>query len=132
MKKVEELSFPDGILYYKEHTWAKKEGGLIRVGITDYAQDQLGDIIFIELPVIGDEFATGNEFGSAESPKTVSSLYMPVGGIIESVNNKLEGSPDLVNSDPYGAGWMIMVKPYDLSKLAGLLSSDGYVSFLKE
>ncbi len=132
LKNVEELFFPDGILYHKEHAWAKKEGDLIRVGITDFAQDQLGDIIFIELPAIGDEFDGDDEFGSAESAKTVSSLYMPVGGKIESVNHDLEGSPGLVNSDPYGAGWMIMLKPYDLSELECLLSRDEYVSLLKD
>lgn len=132
MRNVEDLVFPDDILYHREHTWAKKEGDLVRVGITDYAQDQLGDIIFIELPAAGEEFDRDTEFGSAESAKTVSGLYLPVGGKIESVNHDLENSPGLVNADPYGAGWMILVKPFDLSELDYLMSRDEYVRMLKE
>jgi len=131
MKDLDELYFPDGILYYQEHTWAKREGDLVRVGITDFAQDQLGDIVFIELPVSDDEFSRDDEFGIAESAKTASQLFIPIGGRIQAVNEELEGSPGLVNAEPYGAGWLVLVKPYDLTELNSLLSRDDYIASLK-
>jgi len=131
-KQVEELTFINDLYYHKEHTWAKVEGDLVRVGITDYAQDQLGDIIFIELPAVGETFDKDEVFGSAESAKTVSSLYIPVSGTIEFVNDELADSPELVNKDPYGDGWMIVVKPRDMSEVKDLLSKDEYISMLKE
>jgi len=131
-KQLNELTFLDDIHYFAEHTWAKVEGDNIRVGITDFAQDNLGDIIFIELPEAGDSFDKGDEFGQAESAKTVSSLYMPIGGEIISVNEDLEGSPENVNTDPYGTGWMIIVKPNDVNEVKELLSREGYINFLKE
>lgn len=131
-KQVDELKFLNDIQYHKEHTWAKVEGELVKVGITDFAQDQLGDIIFIELPQVGDTFNQGEVFGQAESAKSVSSLYMPLSGEIQSVNNEVEDSPENVNTDPYDTGWMIIIKPKDLSKLSNLLSKDGYISLLKE
>ena len=131
-KQVEELTFLNDIQYHKEHTWAKVEGDLVQVGITDFAQDQLGDIIFVELPQVGDAFNQGEVFGQAESAKSVSSLYMPLSGEIASVNNEVEDSPEFVNTDPYGSGWMITVKPRDLSELSSLLTKDGYITLLKE
>ncbi len=131
-KQVEELTFLNDIQYHKEHTWAKVEGDLVQVGITDFAQDQLGDIIFVELPQVGDAFNQGEVFGQAESAKSVSSLYMPLSGEIASVNNDVEDSPEFVNTDPYGSGWMITVKPRDLSELISLLTKDGYICLLKE
>lgn len=131
-KQLDELTFLDDIHYFDEHTWAKVEGDTVRVGITDFAQDNLGDIIFIELPEVGDSFDKGEEFGQAESAKTVSPLYMPIGGEIISVNEDLEGSPENVNSEPYGIGWMIVVKPNDINEVNELLSKEGYISFLQE
>jgi len=131
-KQIEELTFLDSICYHKEHTWAKVEGDQVKVGISDYAQDQLGDIIFIELPDIGDVIDKGEVFGQAESAKTVSSLYMPVSGEIIEVNENVIDSPENVNEDPYGEGWMIVIKPKDLEEVKDLLSNDGYISFLKE
>jgi glycine cleavage system H protein len=129
-KKVAEMTFPPNLCYCKEHTWAKVEGDQIKVGISDFAQDQLGDIIFIELPRVGDIFAKGKEFGSAESAKTVSALYMPVSGQIVAVNTAIEDAPDLVNTDPYGAGWMIVVKPVNTSDIEDLLTNAQYSSQL--
>ncbi|MDO0822735.1 glycine cleavage system protein GcvH [Desulfosporosinus nitroreducens] len=118
--------------YCKEHTWAKIEGDLVKVGITDFAQSQLGDIIFVELPQVGDEFDHGQVFGQAESAKSVSSLYMPISGEIRSVNDNVEESPDLVNTSPYDEGWMIILKPRDLSEVSALLSKEEYTNLLKE
>jgi glycine cleavage system H protein len=129
-KKVVELTFPAEISYHKEHTWARVEGGQVKVGISDFAQDQLGDIIFIELPQVGDAFLQGKEFGSAESAKSVSALNMPVGGKIVAVNSEIEDAPDLVNKDPYGAGWMIVIQPNDSKEVEGLLTNEQYRSQL--
>lgn len=118
--------------YCKEHTWAKLDGDLFIVGITDFAQSQLGDIIFLELPLVGDTFTQGKVFGQAESAKSVSSLYMPISGEVKSVNTDVEDSPDLVNTNPYDEGWLIIVKPTDLSELSALLSEEGYRCLLKE
>lgn len=131
-KRFEELSFPDDIQYYKEHTWAKVEGDLVKVGITDFAQSQLGEIIFVELPQVGEEFKQGAVFGQAESAKSVSSLYMPLSGEITSLNNEIEDSPELANTDSYGDGWMVIIKLKDLTELNDLLSRDGYISLLKD
>jgi len=127
---IENSVFLDDIFYYKEHTWVKTEGNFIKVGITDFAQNQLGEIIFIELPRVGDEIVTGDVFGQAESAKVVSSLYMPVSGRIVSINNELENSPEIVNANPYGDGWMITVEPKDLVELDNLLNKDGYIDML--
>ncbi len=129
-KQVEELIFLNDIYYYEEHLWSKIEDNLIRVGITDFAQDQLGDIIYLELPVTGETFTKGEEFGSAESAKTVSPLYMPVNGTIKFVNDKLLDYPELVNKEPYGSGWLILVKPRDMSEVNDLLSKDEYINIL--
>ena len=130
-KRIEELTLPDDIQYYNEHTWAKVEGDLVKVGITDFAQSQLEEIIFIELPQVGEEFKQGVVFGQAESAKSVSSLYMPLSGEIKSLNIDVEDSPELVNTNPYGDGWMIIIKPKDLNELNDLLSRDRYISLLK-
>jgi glycine cleavage system H protein len=130
-KKIEELTFNDDISYYEEHTWEKVEENQIRVGISDFAQDQLGDIIFIELPEVGTELAKGEVFGQAESTKTVSALYMPVSGKIIEVNEELESDPELVNNSPYDEGWMIVIEPNDLTEMDALLTKDGYINVLK-
>lgn len=130
-KPIDELNFNDDILYYEEHTWAKIEGEKIRVGITDYAQDQLDDIIFIQLPEVGGEFQKGDVFGQAESAKTVSELYMPVGGKIFEINEEIEDNPEVVNNSPYGEGWMIVIEPNNLKEVDTLLSKDQYINLLK-
>ncbi len=128
-KTVAELSFPDDILYHREHTWARAEGDSVRVGISAYAQDQLGTVIFFELPAVGDKFAQGQSFGSVESVKVVSTLFMPVSGEVLAVNGDLENDPEIANRDPYGAGWVIAVKPS--GPIADLLSSREYAEYLK-
>ena len=131
MKEISELNFPDDFLYAKDHEWAKPEGDKVRVGISDYAQDQLGDIVFVELPQIGSRHAKGEQFGTIESVKAVSELYMPLGGEILSVNKVLEESPELVNKQPYESGWIMEIKPSDPADLKGLMNQDAYLSLLK-
>ncbi|NNL76872.1 MAG: glycine cleavage system protein GcvH [Desulfobacterales bacterium] len=131
MKEINELIFPDDIGYAQSHEWAKAEGDNVKVGISDYAQDQLGDIVFVELPEVGENFAKGAEFGTVESVKAVSELYMPVGGEIVAVNTALEDSPEFVNNTPYSDGWMIEVKPDDKADLDSLMSKDAYLQTLK-
>ena len=131
MKEISELNFPEDVRYAKSHEWAKANGGRIRVGITDYAQDQLGDIVFVEMPDVGETFSKGTEFGTVESVKAVSELYMPVGGEIMSVNTALEESPEMVNNTPYSEGWMIEIKPDDPAELDALMNKDAYIELLK-
>jgi glycine cleavage system H protein len=131
MKELTDLIFPDDIQYAQSHEWAKTEGNRIKVGITDYAQDQLGDIVFVELPDVGETFEKGAEFGTVESVKAVSELYMPIGGEIVSVNTALEDSPEFVNNLPFSDGWMIEVKPDDRAQLDSLMTKDAYIKTLK-
>ena len=132
MKEISELTFLEDVRYSKEHEWMRVVGDTVKVGISDYAQDQLGDIVFVELPQAGDSFEAGEVFGTVESVKTVSELYMPLGGEIVSVNNTLEESPEFINDKPYEDGWMIVFKPNDMAEYDNLLSHQEYKSFLKE
>ncbi len=131
MKELNELILPDDVRFTEDHEWARREGETVRVGISDYAQDQLGDIVFVELPEAGSTFGKGDEFGTVESVKTVSELYMPVGGEVVTVNEELVDHPEYVNTDPYGKGWMIEVKPDDLSEMDALLDRDAYLRQLE-
>jgi glycine cleavage system H protein len=131
VKEISELQFPDDCLYAKDHEWAKSEGDKVRVGISDYAQDQLGDIVFVELPQVGTRRTKGEQFGTVESVKAVSELYMPVGGEVLSVNKTIEESPELVNKQPYEAGWMVEIKLSDPGELKGLMNREAYLGFLK-
>ena len=131
MKELNELSFPDDVRYAESHEWARSEGDRVKVGITDYAQDQLGDIVFVELPEVGETFDKGEEFGTVESVKAVSELYLPVAGEVVAVNSSLEESPEKVNNAPYGDGWMIEVKADNPSELDGLMSKEAYLETLK-
>lgn len=130
MKEINELNLPADVRYSDDHEWAKITGDTIKVGISDYAQDQLGDIVFVELPEVGDSFEAGDEFGTLESVKAVSELYIPVGGEIVAVNNELEDAPELVNQDPYN-GWIIEVKPNNINDFESLLDRDAYLGILK-
>ena len=130
-KEINELSFPEEIRYTDDHEWAKKEGDVIKVGITDYAQDQLGDIVFAEMPQVGDTFEKGAEFGTLESVKAVSELYLPVGGEILTVNEAIADAPELVNTDPYGGGWMLTIKPSDAGEFDALMDRKAYIAVLK-
>jgi len=131
MKDISELVTPDDIRYTRDHEWARLDGEIIRIGVTDYAQDQLGDIVFVELPEPGKTFKKGEECGTLESVKAVAEVYMPVSGEITGVNTALEGSPELVNTAPYTDGWMADVKPSNLSEMDGLMSHDAYLDMLK-
>jgi len=131
MKDLSELKFPAELGYADSHEWVRGEGGRARVGITDYAQDQLGDVVYVELPAVGKSLAKGAPFGSVESVKAVSELYMPIGGTVVEVNTALENSPELVNTSPYEQGWMIVVEPSQSEELKGLLSVQAYRDQLK-
>jgi glycine cleavage system H protein len=131
MKEINDLNLPDDIRYAESHEWAKAEGNSVKVGISDYAQDQLGDIVFVEMPEVGETFDKGAEFGTVESVKAVSELYMPVGGEIVAVNAALEDSPELINNTPYSDGWIIEVKADDPTELESLMTKDAYLTSLK-
>ena len=131
MKEISELNLPADIRYTEDHEYARPEDDRARVGITDYAQDQLGDIVFVELPQEGDTFEKGKEFGTVESVKAVSELNMPISGTILAVNTTLGEQPETVNTDPYNDGWMIEVKPDNPLELDELMSKDAYFEMLK-
>jgi glycine cleavage system H protein len=131
MKEITELTFPDDIKYSKDHEWVKMEDQNIRIGISDFAQDQLGDIVFVDLPKVGTHLVKNAEFGTVESVKAVSELFMPIDGIVTAINLELEEAPELVNQDPYGNGWMMLIKPDDISQINQLKSKDTYLDSLK-
>lgn len=131
MKELGELVLPDDVRYADDHEWAKPQDDRVSIGISDYAQDQLGDIVFVELPRTGETFGKGDQFGTVESVKAVAELYMPLGGEILSVNTSLEESPELLNKAPYAEGWIIQVKPADPSDLNALMTKETYVEMLK-
>jgi len=131
MKEIGELNLPDDVRYAEDHEWARPQGEKTKVGISDYAQDQLGDIVYVELPKVGDSFNKGAEFGTVESVKAVAELYMPIGGEILVVNTTLEESPELVNKSPYGDGWIIEIKPSDPAEFEALMTRDVYLETLK-
>jgi glycine cleavage system H protein len=130
-KEISDLKFPEDVRYTDDHEWAKQEGDIIKAGISDYAQDQLGDIVFAELPEVGETFDKGAEFGTLESVKAVSELYLPVSGEIISVNEAIADAPELVNTDPYGDGWMVTVKPSNAGELDALMDKEAYIAMLK-
>ena len=123
--------YPDDLRYTAEHEWVRRPGqaqGSVRVGITHYAQEQLGDIVYVQLPEVGDELAAGEPCGELESTKSVSDLYAPLDGRVVARNDELDAAPQTVNSDPYGAGWMIEIVPADPADLDGLLDAEDYRS----
>ncbi|MFB6308067.1 MAG: glycine cleavage system protein GcvH [Haloarculaceae archaeon] len=120
------FEIPDDRRYIESHEWAQPEDDLVRVGISDFAQDELGDVVFVELPAEGDSVEREQEFGVVESIKAVSDLYSPVTGTVVDVNDSLRDAPELVNEDPYGDGWMLLVDPDDEDELAELLSPAEY------
>ncbi len=130
MKEISQLVLPEDVKYATDHEWARLDGEEVVIGLADYAQDQLGDIVFVELPAIGDHFDKGDEFGTVESVKAVSELYLPMGGEVVAVNDALEEAPDLVNTDPYDKGWLIRIKPTDLSELGEMLDKSSYLESL--
>jgi len=134
MKEIDELHLPETARYTQEHEYAQAEasdGATVKIGISDYAQDQLGDIVFVELPSEGDSFSSGGEFGIVESVKAVAELYIPLGGEIVAINSSLADSPELVNTSPYEEGWMVKVKPRDPEELSRLMTSTAYREMLE-
>ena len=130
MKELNELHLPDDIRYTDEHEWARLSGDTARIGVSDYAQDQLGDIVFVELPAVGDTIAKGEVFGTLESVKAVSELYLPLSGEVVAVNTALTDAPELINQDPYAA-WIIEVRPTDAGEYDQLLSAAAYLDLLR-
>ena len=126
------MEIPEELQYTKEHEWLSIEGDIATVGITDFAQQELGDVVYVELPDEGATFEEGESFGSVESVKAVSEIYMPLSGTVTEVNELLADSPEEVNNSPYGDGWMIRIKIEDESRIDLLLSSDEYITFVEE
>lgn len=131
MKEINELDLPDDLRYTEDHEWARVKGENVTIGVSDYAQNQLGDIVFVEMPRSGESFKKGDEFGTVESVKAVAELYMPVDGEVIQVNQALEDAPELLNQSPYGDGWIIEVKPDDISQLEVIMDKDAYVKLLE-
>jgi glycine cleavage system H protein len=127
------MDFPSDLRYSKDHEWLRlsADGKTGKIGITDFAQQELGDIVYVELPEVGDDFARGDEFGTVEAVKTVSELYMPVSGTIRAVNETLEDAPELVNDDPYGEGWMIEIELANPDEAGELMDADAYAAMVK-
>ena len=120
------MNVPDDLRYSTDHEWIRSDGDRVRVGITDYAQDALGDVVFVELPAQGATVAVGGALGEVESTKSVSEIYAPVGGEVVAVNHTLADAPEQVNQDPYGEGWICEILPSDPSAVDGLLDAGAY------
>ena len=126
------MNFPDDLRYTKEHEWCRIQGNRAVVGITDHAQDQLGDIVYVELPEVGDSVKKGESFGVVESTKAVSELFSPVTGKVVEVNDPLSDAPETINEDPYEEGWMIVIEPSDPKELDALMDVKAYRAFVEE
>ena len=126
------MEFPEDLRYSREHEWARLEDGRARVGITDFAQDALGDVVYVDLPEPGTTVTAGQAFGEVESTKSVSDVYAPVTGTVIDRNAALADAPETVNAEPYGAGWMIVIQASDPSELDGLLDASAYRTFTSE
>lgn len=123
--------YPEDRQYTKEHEWARRDGDTVRVGITHFAQDSLGDIVYVDIPAPGTDVTAGMAFGEVESTKSVSDLYAPVSGTIVDRNGALEESPELVNTDPYGEGWMVTIRPADPAEVDSLLTAQAYEALVE-
>ncbi|QQK81353.1 glycine cleavage system protein GcvH [Salicibibacter cibi] len=126
------MASPKELKYSEEHEWVKEEGDKVRIGITSFAQDELGDIVFVELPEVGDQIEVNEPFGSVESVKTVSELYAPISGKVVEINEELEDSPEFVNESPYDKAWMVVVEPADKAELDELMSAEAYDEMVGE
>lgn len=120
------MNVPEDLRYTSDHEWARLEGGQIRIGITDYAQDALGDVVFVQLPEPGAKVSAGDSFGEVESTKSVSDVYAPVAGTVVEVNSELADAPQRLNEDPYGEGWLCLIAPEDAEAVSSLLDAEGY------
>ncbi|MDW7645976.1 MAG: glycine cleavage system protein GcvH [Desulfuromonadales bacterium] len=126
------MEFPEELKYTEEHEWVLVEDTIITIGITDFAQDSLGDVVFVELPEVGAEVVAGKSFGVVESVKAVSDIYAPVSGEVVEINEELPDTPELINTSPYEDGWMIKVRINDPADLADLMDADAYQAFVEE
>ena len=126
------MNIPENLLYSKEHEWLSREDDIVTIGITDFAQHELGDVVFVELPEVGQTLAAKDAFGSLESVKAVSEAFTPVAGEVTQVNDSLLDAPDKVNEAPYGEGWMIRLRLEDSSQLDGLMSPEEYLQYTRE
>lgn len=124
------MNFPDDLRYSSDHEWVRLEGGTVRLGITDFAQDNLGDVVFVQIPELGAAVSVGDSFSEVESTKSVSDIYSPVDGTIAEINPLLESQPELLNSDPYGQGWICTIEVTDAAQVEGLLDAAGYQSLV--
>ena len=120
------MNIPDGLRYSEDHEWTLVEGDTVKIGITDYAQDALGDVVYVDLPTVGTTVEAGGSFGEVESTKSVSDLYAPVSGEIANVNDDLGDAPERLNEDPYGEGWICTIRMSDPTQLDGLLDAEAY------
>jgi len=130
--EVENMNLPKDLRYSEEHEWVKVEGDKVRIGITDHAQDELGDIVFVELPEEGDQIDADDPFGSVESVKTVSELYAPISGKVVEVNEELDDSPEFVNESPYEKAWMVVVEPSNPADIEKLMTAEQYQEMIEE
>ncbi len=130
MKELSELTLPNDLGYTEDHEWAKVTGETVKIGVTDYAQDQLGDIVYVEFPEVGDSFDKGDEFGTLESVKAVSELYIPMSGEVVAINEELDDAPELLNEDAY-VNWIIEIKPSAGDEYKQLLTAEAYLELLK-
>lgn len=120
------MNFPEELKYTEDHEWIRVEGDIATIGITEFAQSELGDIVYVEIETVGDEIGAGEVFGTVEAVKTVSDLFMPIDGTVLEFNEELENAPELVNEDPYGKGWMIKIKMSNPSQIDDLLTTNAY------
>lgn len=126
------MDFPEGLKYSKEHEWVLVEDDVAIIGITEFAQGELGDIVFVELPDVGEKISKDDPFGSLESVKAVSDIFAPISGAVVEINDDLKENPETINEDPYGDGWMIKVQMTDMDELKDLMSSDDYAEFIEQ
>lgn len=126
------MAYPANYRYTKEHEWVEVQGDVAAIGITDYAQNELGDVVFVELPKVGTKIETGKTFGTVESVKAVSDIYAPVSGEVTEANDVLHNTPEKINSDPHGAGWLIKIKLSNASEVAGLMDAAAYEAYIAQ
>jgi glycine cleavage system H protein len=124
------MNYPDDLRYARNHEWVRTDGSMVRMGISDYAQDALGDVVYVELPKVGTTVERGEAFSEVESTKSVSDVYAPVSGRVVEVNDALDNNPELINSDPYGDGWFVVIEATDLGQLDDLSNAADYVAGL--
>lgn len=125
------MEFPDDVRYTKDHEWARLEGGRVRIGVTDFAQDALGDVVYVDLPEAGSSVQADQSFGEIESTKSVSDVFSPVSGTIVEKNHLVDDAPELVNQQPYGDGWLVIVEPTDPEAVDGLMDSEAYKALVE-